>query len=109
MFSAREFLTTLARKLTPPMAFALLVWWALEHWGRTWPPALLYFGRAIVVLAFLLYALREVRRIYQAASDGPRPKPPAAGARRVTVHGEVRDSVIVTGDGNTVEVHHGED
>ena len=78
---------------------------AFPQW-ITWP------GVVLVVATLwdkVLGWAERLHRLTEPAETGSRAEAKPAGERRVTVHGEVRDSVIVTGDGNTVEVHHGED
>ena len=72
MSFTRELLLRLARNLTPPAAFAMLVLWAVAQWGDHWPREWHLFLRAVVLLPLLLYGLREIVRALRAARpSGP--------------------------------------
>ncbi len=98
----REFLNTLAGKVSALAAFVLLMIVLLAAFGARIPreyAPLVYVMTLVVLIVGAVVGTRQVqaRRRSRRAADR------AAGARNVVVHGDARDNLIVTGDHNRVE------
>ena len=94
MESWKDFITELAKKLTPGLAFAALMYWLVAMYGERIPPQYQTIPYILVIGGFLVYVVITIVRVRQES------QPTEQG--NVEIGQGVEESVIVTGQKNQI-------